>query len=396
MPLTSKGTEIMHNMKSEYGAKKGERVFYATKNAGKINGVDARRFRDALRRGLSLDAAFGYAAAEEAERAGQGNPLDQRLVKQCIRDSATEGGSVHDVLKRAVDSRISFRGSKDAAPKPTSTPNATPKPAATPVNNTHKPTEPEAGVGAAAREAGGAAVTGIHKAGELAESAGGSVESARAMRHPQGRDAAAPGHNCSPENCYPGCGHLCMQGRGVMDGLKRRRGLSADDCPPGEGEVGTPSYAWKSANNTTAAADELFAAQPDDSTRRLLLGDRGKTDHLMAGSTIDAWINKIKGRRLGNLKKPMNRDSMEESMMGGEVEDGATPWTRHNRDSTGAFERVERSVAAKGAHDPKALAAWIGRCAARVRPSSKPRPPRRARRRPVRRITSDSTMMTSA
>ena len=30
-------------------------------------------------------------------------------------------------------------------------------------------------------------------------------------------------------------------------------------------------------------------------------------------------------------------------------------------DSTGAFEHVERSVAAKGAHDPKALAAWIGR-----------------------------------
>lgn len=39
-PLTSKGNEIMKNMKSEYGNKEGEKVFYASKNAGKIAGVD--------------------------------------------------------------------------------------------------------------------------------------------------------------------------------------------------------------------------------------------------------------------------------------------------------------------------------------------------------------------
>jgi hypothetical protein len=41
MPLTDKGSEIMKNMKSEYGDKKGESVFYASKNAGKISGVEA-------------------------------------------------------------------------------------------------------------------------------------------------------------------------------------------------------------------------------------------------------------------------------------------------------------------------------------------------------------------
>ena len=41
-PLTKKGEEIMGSMKEQYGEKKGEQVFYASKNAGKITGVDAQ------------------------------------------------------------------------------------------------------------------------------------------------------------------------------------------------------------------------------------------------------------------------------------------------------------------------------------------------------------------
>jgi hypothetical protein len=40
MPLTEKGHEIMANMKKQYGEEKGKEVFYASKNAGKISGVD--------------------------------------------------------------------------------------------------------------------------------------------------------------------------------------------------------------------------------------------------------------------------------------------------------------------------------------------------------------------
>jgi hypothetical protein len=40
MPLTKKGNKIMGAMTSEYGAKKGKSVFYASRNAGKIKGVD--------------------------------------------------------------------------------------------------------------------------------------------------------------------------------------------------------------------------------------------------------------------------------------------------------------------------------------------------------------------
>lgn len=43
MPLTLKGNEIKENMEKEYGPKKGEEVFYASKNAGKISGVDASK-----------------------------------------------------------------------------------------------------------------------------------------------------------------------------------------------------------------------------------------------------------------------------------------------------------------------------------------------------------------
>ena len=40
MPLTEKGEKILASMKKQYGPEKGEEVFYASKNAGKITGVD--------------------------------------------------------------------------------------------------------------------------------------------------------------------------------------------------------------------------------------------------------------------------------------------------------------------------------------------------------------------
>ncbi len=43
MPLTAKGRKIMANMKQEYGEEKGENVFYASVNAGKITGVEGKK-----------------------------------------------------------------------------------------------------------------------------------------------------------------------------------------------------------------------------------------------------------------------------------------------------------------------------------------------------------------
>jgi hypothetical protein len=40
MPLTEKGKKIKSNMEKQYDPEKGEEVFYASKNKGKITGVD--------------------------------------------------------------------------------------------------------------------------------------------------------------------------------------------------------------------------------------------------------------------------------------------------------------------------------------------------------------------
>lgn len=39
MPLTDKGEKIKAAMRKQYGAKKGEKVFYASENKGTIKGV---------------------------------------------------------------------------------------------------------------------------------------------------------------------------------------------------------------------------------------------------------------------------------------------------------------------------------------------------------------------
>jgi hypothetical protein len=51
MPLTKKGKDIMASMKRTYGGKKGEQVFYATANAGKITGVEKKAKGGAVGKG---------------------------------------------------------------------------------------------------------------------------------------------------------------------------------------------------------------------------------------------------------------------------------------------------------------------------------------------------------
>lgn len=43
MPLTKKGRKIKRAMKSHYGPKKGDRVFYASQNKGTIKGTHKKR-----------------------------------------------------------------------------------------------------------------------------------------------------------------------------------------------------------------------------------------------------------------------------------------------------------------------------------------------------------------
>lgn len=43
MPLNKKGKKIMGAMDKEYGKKKGEQVFYASKNKGTLKGVEGKK-----------------------------------------------------------------------------------------------------------------------------------------------------------------------------------------------------------------------------------------------------------------------------------------------------------------------------------------------------------------
>ena len=45
MPLTEKGKKIMKSMKKQYCKKKGETVFYASRNKGVIKGVEKTKKR---------------------------------------------------------------------------------------------------------------------------------------------------------------------------------------------------------------------------------------------------------------------------------------------------------------------------------------------------------------
>lgn len=43
MPLTKKGSKIKRAMTKKYGPKKGTKVFYASRNKGRIKGVERKR-----------------------------------------------------------------------------------------------------------------------------------------------------------------------------------------------------------------------------------------------------------------------------------------------------------------------------------------------------------------
>jgi hypothetical protein len=49
MPLTKKGKKIRSAMQEQYGKKKGEQVFFASQNAGRISGTEKKSKK---RRGL--------------------------------------------------------------------------------------------------------------------------------------------------------------------------------------------------------------------------------------------------------------------------------------------------------------------------------------------------------
>jgi hypothetical protein len=70
MPLTDKGEKIKGAMEEQYGEKKGEKIFYASKNKGTISGVDAM-------------ADYGHPVVEIAKRVdAMASRFDAFLVRR--------------------------------------------------------------------------------------------------------------------------------------------------------------------------------------------------------------------------------------------------------------------------------------------------------------------------
>lgn len=72
MPLTEKGQKIMSSMKRQYGAKKGEQVFYASRNKGRISGVERKGAsqHNPLYHGRRRRAARSFMPREYGSRQG--------------------------------------------------------------------------------------------------------------------------------------------------------------------------------------------------------------------------------------------------------------------------------------------------------------------------------------
>lgn len=88
MPLTSKGEKIEKNMEKEYGPKKGEEVFYASKNKGTISGVDAE----------SPSPASGPMSTQGPVGSEEGLP---KTVKPFAGDAVGKGMSLDEIKSQA-------------------------------------------------------------------------------------------------------------------------------------------------------------------------------------------------------------------------------------------------------------------------------------------------------
>ena len=109
MPLTEKGEKIKGAMEKKYGAEKGEKVFYASKNKGTITGVDdderipleegksketvSRNTQKLVNKGHNPEAAKGIAERKASKSkeddaqhmgfTGEGTESVKKLVSEC-------------------------------------------------------------------------------------------------------------------------------------------------------------------------------------------------------------------------------------------------------------------------------------------------------------------------
>jgi len=104
MPLTKKGQKIRTAMRSEYGGKKGDSVFYASINKGKIKGAErGGKIRSHDNAGGFHHGGYGGKVRESAaaERREHGGPLRELREERPRWDTEGFGGKVMHPIRHA-------------------------------------------------------------------------------------------------------------------------------------------------------------------------------------------------------------------------------------------------------------------------------------------------------
>jgi DNA-binding transcriptional regulator YhcF (GntR family) len=91
MPLNKKGKEIMKSMKDEYGKKKGEKVFYASKNKGTIKNVEKARFGKLLKNFINSSSGKKIFSKKEMGATSQVGNKRSNLITDLYQNQKKTG-----------------------------------------------------------------------------------------------------------------------------------------------------------------------------------------------------------------------------------------------------------------------------------------------------------------
>jgi hypothetical protein len=103
MPLTSKGKKIQSAMKKQYGEKKGEQVFYGSKNKGRITGVEktkksqkrsatAKVGKPKVSKTASQERAFKAGGSATKSRVNEAGNYTKPAMRKRLFESIKAGG----------------------------------------------------------------------------------------------------------------------------------------------------------------------------------------------------------------------------------------------------------------------------------------------------------------
>ena len=106
MPLNKKGKEIMSSMKKTYGAKKGEQVFYATANKGKIKGVEEKAKGGKVRKASKSSKPKAKSKSRVNEAGNYTKPSMRKRLFNRIK-AGTKGGKAGQWSARKAQSLAS-------------------------------------------------------------------------------------------------------------------------------------------------------------------------------------------------------------------------------------------------------------------------------------------------